>query len=101
MSADRQAFKSEVTSCLRAGQGVNALADCVSRHFPDLEVYRENDDLIIKNARQFLIVRRVGADQFLMTQHIAVPTTNEVDFGGGMKRDVDHLFDEINAFSKG
>jgi hypothetical protein len=101
MSTDRQAFKNEVTSCLRTEQGVNALVDCIARHFPDLEVYRQNDDLIIKHARQFLIVRRVGVDQFLIAQHIAVPTTNEVDFGGGMKRDVDHLFDEIDALSKG
>jgi hypothetical protein len=101
MSPDRNAFKDEVTACLRKDADIVALVDCVARHFPDLEVYRENDDLIAKRARRFLIVRRAGPDQFLISQHVAVPSTNEVDFGGGMKRNVDDLFNEISALSQG
>jgi hypothetical protein len=100
MSADKQAFKTEVSSCLREAD-IAALVDCVARHFPTVEVYRENDDLIVRRARRFLIVRRVGADQFLITHHAAVPSTNEVDAGGGEKRNVDDLFNEISALSEG
>lgn len=101
MSVDKQAFKNEVSACLRKEAGVAALEDCVARHFPDLEVYRENDDLVVKRGSQFLIVRRIDADRFLTSRHVAVPSTNEVDFGGGVKRDADDLFSEITALSEG
>lgn len=100
MSADQQAFKNEVSACLREA-GIGALVDCVAKHFPDLEVYRQNDDLIVKRAQRFLIVRRTGAEQFLTSQHTSAPSTNTVDFGGGTKRSVDDLFNEISALSEG
>lgn len=100
MSVDRTAFKDEVSACLRQ-QGVDALMRCISQHFPDLEVYRENNDLVIRNARRFLIIRRVDADRFYTAQYVATPSTNEVDFGGGTKRNADDLFNEISAFSEG
>jgi hypothetical protein len=101
MNVDRAAaFKDEVSACLRE-QGVDALMRCISRHFPDLEVYRENNDLIIRNARRFLVVRRVDADRFYTAQYTAAPSTNEVDSGGGTKRNADDLFNEISTFSEG
>lgn len=101
MTVDQKTFKDEVSACLRKDVGVVALVDCIAGHFPDLDVYRQNDDLVIKSGARFLIVRRVDADQFLTSQHIAVPSTNEVDFGGGVKRNVDDLFNEIAALAEG
>ena len=49
MSADRTAFNAEVMACLNKDVGVAALLDCIASHFPNLEVFRENDDLIIKH----------------------------------------------------
>jgi hypothetical protein len=101
MSADRNAFKDEVLGCLGKDEGVVALQTCVAGHFPDLEVYRENDDLVIKHGGRFLIVRRTGADHFRTEIYVEAPSTNEVDFGGGIERDVDSMFDEIAAFAEG
>jgi hypothetical protein len=100
MSVDQAAFKNEVSACLQQ-KGVEALATCIGKHFPDLEVYKENDDLVIRNARRFLVVRRVDADRFYTAQYTAAPTTNQVDLGGGTKRDADELFNELSGFSEG
>ena len=100
MSADRNAFKDEVTACLRKDKGVVALQECVAGHFPDLDVYRENNDLVIKHGGRFLVVRRAGADRFRTETYVDAPSTNDVDFGGGIERDVDGMFDEIIAFTE-
>ena len=100
MSADRNGFKQEVLACLGKDKGVVALQDCIASHFPDLEVYREEDDLVIKHGGRFLIVRRAGADRFRTEIMVEAPSTNEVDSGGGVERDVDGMFDEIAAFTE-
>jgi hypothetical protein len=79
---------------------VVALQTCIANHFPDLEVYRESEDLVIKHGGRFLIVRRVGVDRFRTETYIDAPSTDEVDFGGGIERDVDSMFDEIAAFAE-
>ena len=98
--ADRAQFRQEVTDCLAKEQGVVALMTCVSRHFPGFEVFRENDDLIIKDGRRFLLVRRAGADSFRTQTYVNAPSTNEIDEGGGHARDVDSFYDELVAFSE-
>ena len=100
MSADRNGFKKEVLACLGKDTGVVALQACIASHFPDLEVYREDDDLVIKHGGRFLIVRRAGADKFRTEIMIEAPSTNEVDAGGGIERDVDGMFDEITNFAE-
>ena len=100
MSADRDAFKQEVLGCLGKDRGVVALQTCIANHFPDLEVYREEDDLVIKHGGRFLIVRRAGADTFRTEIMVEAPSTNEVDAGGGIERDVDGMFNEITAFAE-
>jgi hypothetical protein len=97
MSLDRDAFKGEVSACLRKDKGVVALLDCIAGHFPDLEVFRENDDLVIKHGGRFLIVRRTGVEKFRTSEYVEAPSTNVVDMGGGVERDADGLFDEISA----
>jgi len=100
MSSDRKTFKDEVLTCLSKDKGVIALLDCVAGHFPDLEVFRESDDLVVKHGGRFLIVRRAGKDRFRTSVYIEAPSTNKVDMGGGVERDVDGLFDEITAMTE-
>ena len=100
MSVDRQKLKAEALACLGRDKPVGELTECVSAHFPDVEVFRENDDLVIKGGHRFLIVRRESADRFRVSENVSAPSTNLVDSGGGAARTLDELIDEISALSK-
>jgi hypothetical protein len=100
MTVDRQKFKSAAQACLGQDKPVGDLADCVSAHFPDVEVFRENDDLVIKGGHRFLVVRRESADKFRVSENVSSPSTNQVDSGGGAVRTLDQLIDEIAALAK-
>jgi hypothetical protein len=89
------AFRTAATACLAQNKPAGELVDCVTEHFPDVEVYRENDDLIIKGGSRFLVVRRDGPDVFRVTENVAVPSTNAVDAGGGRQTTLSELIDEI------
>lgn len=95
MSAE--AFLSEAKTCLGQDHPVGELVDCVQEHFPDVDVFREADDLVIKGGSRFLIVRRAGPDLFRITESVAVPSTNSVDAGGGREITLDALVAEIEA----
>ncbi|MFN3349332.1 hypothetical protein [Pseudorhodoplanes sp.] len=88
-------FRTAATACLAQNKPAGELADCIAEHFPDVEVYREDDDLIIKGGSRFLVVRRDGPDAFRITENVAVPSTNEVDAGGGRQTTLNELIDEI------
>ena len=90
-------FRTAATACLAGNQPVGELVDCVQEHFPDVDVFREADDLILKGGSRFLIVRRAGPDLFRITESVAVPSTNEVDAGGGREITLDALISEIEA----
>ena len=100
MSKDRQMFKSAAQACLGQDKPVGDLTECVSTHFPDVEVFRENDDLVIKGGHRFLVVRRESADKFRVSENVSNPSTNVVDAGGGAVRTLDQLIDEIAALAK-
>ena len=93
MTAD--AFRNAATACLAGSKPAGDLVDCIAEHFPDVDAYRENDDLIIKGGSRFLVVRRDGPDAFRVTDNVAVPSTNAVDAGGGTKRTLSELIDDI------
>jgi len=97
--SDNTTFRSEAGSCLGQNKPAGDLVDCVARHFPDVEVFRENDDLVIKGGSRFLVVRRAGPNSFRVTENVAVPSTNTVDAGGGESRTLDQLVDEIAALA--
>jgi hypothetical protein len=100
MTPDRNKLRAEAGNCLGQDRPAGELADCVAAHFPDVEVYREGDDLIIRGGARFLIVRRAGPNGFHVAENVTVPTTNLVDFGGGAQRTLDQLVDEIANFAK-
>ena len=93
MSTDQ--FRSAAVACLGANKPAGDLVDCIVDHFPDVEAFRENDDLIVKGGSRFLVVRRDGPDAFRVTDNVAVPSTNTVDAGGGTKRTLNELIDDI------
>jgi hypothetical protein len=100
MSVDGKKLREDARACLGKDRPAGELVDCLTRSFPDLEVYRETDDLIIKGGSQYLIVRRFGADRFRVAESAWAPTTNLVDFGGGTDRTLDQLIDEISVFGR-
>ncbi len=96
MSTDQ--FRSAATACLAGNKPAGELVDCMTEHFPEVEVFRENDDLIIKGGSRFLVVRRDGPDAFRVTDNVAVPSTNTVGAGGGTRRTLTELIDDIVTF---
>jgi hypothetical protein len=99
MIPDRAKFRQEAATCLAHAKPASELVDCVAKHFPDLIVNRENDDLIIKAGSRYLVVRRSGPDHFRVSENVAVPSTNLIDFGGGAERSLDQLLDELSALA--
>ena len=97
MSSDRHKFKAEVLSCMGQDKPAGELVSCVEKHFADVEVYREKDDLVINSGSRFLVVRRTGRESFRVSENVAAPSTNLVDFGGGAERNLDQLIDEISS----
>ena len=93
MNADQ--FRTEATDCLGQTKPAGELVDCIAKHFPDVDVFRQNDDLVIKGGGRFLVVRRAGPDRFRVSENVAVPSTNVIDGGGGAERTLNALIDEI------
>jgi len=100
MSFDGKKLRGEARACLGKDSPAGELVDCVAKNFPDVEVYREMDDLVIKGGSRYLIVRRAGADRFRVSESAWAPTTNIVDAGGGAERTLDQLIDEISVFAR-
>ena len=98
--ADRNKLRAEAGACLGQSKPAGELVDCVSAHFPDVEVFRENDDLVIKGGHRFLLVRRAGPDSFRVSENVSVPSTNLVDGGGGATRTLAQLIDEIAVLAE-
>ena len=98
---DRQAFKSDLAAALRRDVPAAELESVVSKHVPTLNVFRENDDLILVGLEtRRLLIRRVGPERFVTSDHAAASgSTNILDAGGEHERDLDGLVDEITAFA--
>ena len=73
----------------------------MSKHFPELTAFRENDDLIlVRGEARRLFVRRTGPDRFLTSENMAASgSTNLLGFEGGVERDLDALIDLIEEFA--
>jgi hypothetical protein len=91
----RGALKADAIACLGEAKPAAELVDCVASHFPAIEVYRQNDDLVIKGGGRFLIVRRLAPDRFRVSENIAVPSTNLLDYGGGTDRSLEEVIADI------
>jgi hypothetical protein len=95
VSAERNQVIREITACLGTDKPAGELVDCVSRHFPSLDVNREQDDLILKGGEHYLVVRRCGPSQFRVSENVAAPSTNALNLGGGAARSLEELVNEI------
>jgi hypothetical protein len=98
---DRQALKSALAAVLQRDATAAEMEAVVSRHFPDLNVFRENEDLVIVDGEtRRLLIRRLGPERFATSDHAAASgSTNLLDAGGESERDLDGLIDEIMAFA--
>jgi hypothetical protein len=94
-----KALKDGAKACLAQDKPAGELVACVAKAFPDIDVYREGDDLVIKGGTRFLIVRRSGAKHFRVSENVAVPSTNLVD-AGGADRTLDELIHEISELAR-
>jgi hypothetical protein len=98
---DRQAFKSDLTTALQRNASAAELVEIVPKHFPTLSAFREEDDLIlIEGETRRLLIRRIGPDRFVTSDHAAASgSTNALDAGGENECDLDGLTDRIAAFA--
>ncbi len=98
---DRQAFKRDLESVLQRKSSAAELDEVVSKHFPELNAFRENDDLILIHGElRRLLVRRTGPDRFVTSDSAAASgSTNLLDAGGEAECDLDGLTDRIAAFA--
>ncbi len=98
---DRQAFKRDLETVLQRNAPAAELDEVVSKHFPELNAFRENEDLILVHGEVHrLLVRRIGPNRFIMLDSAAASgSTNLLDIGGEAERDLDGLIDEIAAFA--
>ena len=74
-----------------------ALEGALARRFLDLRAFRENDDLVVlAGETRRLLIRRTGPDRFLLAESAAASgSTNLLDEGAGLERDLDGLVDEV------
>jgi hypothetical protein len=98
---DLQAFKNDLKVFLQRDVTAAELDAVVSKHFPDMNVFRENEDLVIVDGEtRRLLIRRVGPDRFATSDHAAASgSTNLLDAGGEAECDLDGLTDRIAAFA--
>jgi hypothetical protein len=98
---DRQAFKNDVAAVLQRDVTAAELNEVVSKHFPTLSAFREQDDLVlVEGETRRLLIRRVGPDRFATSDHAAASgSTNLLDAGGEAECDLDGLTDRIAAFA--
>ena len=98
---DRQAFKRDLTAVLQRNASAAELDPVVSKHFPTLSAFREQDDLVlVEGEARRLLIRRIGPDRFVTSDHAAASgSTNVLDAGGDAECDLDGLIDRIAAFA--
>jgi adenylosuccinate synthase len=97
----QQAFKSDLRAALQGNASAAALDAIVPQHFPTLSAFREENDLIlVEGETRRLLIRRVGPDRFVTSDHAAASgSTNILDAGGENECDLDGLGDRIAAFA--
>ncbi|NNM73341.1 hypothetical protein [Enterovirga aerilata] len=94
-------FRDAISAALGDGRPAAELDRVIEQAFPDLSVFREEDDLVIvAGETRRLLVRRVGPNLFRLSENAAASgSTNLLDAGGGQERDLDGLVEEIRAFA--
>ena len=96
---DRQALRNELSALLAQQVAAAELGDAIARHVPELDAFRENDDLIlVESGTRRLLVRRVG-DRFRLAETASASGSTNLLDEGGTERDLDGLVDEIMAFA--
>jgi hypothetical protein len=88
-------LKAQALACLGADKPASVLADCINNNFEDIRAYAEEDDLVVRGGERYIVVKRIGPDKFHVAENVTIPSTNLVDHGGGVERNLEHLLHEI------
>jgi hypothetical protein len=93
----RESARRAVAAVLQQDLPAAGLDEVIAQHFPHVQTFRENDDLVIlRGDTHRLLVRRTGPDRFRTSENAAASgSTNLLDQGGGHERDLDGLLEEI------
>ena len=97
---EQDAVKAAFSAALASGDSAAALEPAIAEQFPTLQVFQENDDLVLVDGEsRRLFVRRIGPDRFVTGDVAAASgSTNLLDLGGEAERDLDGLIREIAGF---
>ena len=95
------ALRAAFEAALKDGRSAAELDQFISDHFPDVQAFRENEDLILVGGEtRRLLIRRVGPDRFRISENAAASgSTNLLDVDEGADLDLDGLIEEIMAFA--
>jgi hypothetical protein len=96
-----QALKQTFAAALTDGAPAASLDAAMADAFPNLNAFREGDDLVlVAGETRRLLIRRVGSDRFRISENAAASgSTNLLDADEGNDRDLAGLIDEISAFA--
>jgi len=54
---------------------------------------------VVRGGERYLVIKRIGPDNFHVAENVTIPSTSLVNFGGGVERNLEHLLHEIAALA--
>jgi hypothetical protein len=99
MSEDIKKLKAGALACIGQDKPASELADYINNSFEDIRAYAEEDDLVVRGGERYIVVKRIGPDRFHVAENVTIPSTNLVDHGGGVERNLEHLLHEISVLA--
>jgi hypothetical protein len=99
MSEDIKKLKAGALACIGQDKPASELAEYINNSFEDIRAYAEEDDLVVRGGERYIVVKRIGPDRFHVAENVTIPSTNLVDHGGGVERNLEHLLHEISVLA--
>ena len=79
--------------------GASELAGFINTSFEDIRAYAEEGDLVVRGGERYIVVKRIGPDCLHVAENVTIPSTNLVNHGGGVERNLEHLLHEISVLA--
>ena len=95
MSEDIKKLKAGALTCIGQDKPASELVEYINTSFEDIRAHAEEDDLVVRGGERNIVVKRIVPDKFHVAKNVAIPSTNLVDHGGGVERNLEHLLHEI------
>ena len=99
MSDDIKKLKAGALACIGQDKPASEMAEYINNSFEDIRAYAEEDDLVVRGGERYIVVKRIGPEKFHVAENVQIPSTELVDHGGGVTRDLDHLLHEISVLA--